>query len=160
MHGRLANRLIESLRYLGVGVGVFLAVLHQDDPVRTFSALQFWVVLSVAGLTGLESLFLGRSASALSGYGEGGAYQRQSGFNNLAVALVALLTRWLDWGLYAEAANCSVLLVFLVLSSGNHLYSALKEGNRTFRSYSRPVATALLLAVIVPVMARALAHAP
>lgn len=160
MYSPVANRILELLRFVGVGVGVFLAILHNDDPVRMFRALQFWVVLSIAGLTGLESLLFGKSAAAVTGYRDGGAYQRQSGINNLAVALVALLVRWLDWGLHAEAAVCSVLLVFLILSSVNHLYSALKEGNRVFRSYSRPVATALLLAVVVPIMVQALAHAP
>ena len=60
----------------------------------------------------------------------------------------------------AEAALCLVLLLFLTLSSVNHLYSALREGNCSARSFSRPLATLALLGAVLPFMVRALTLYP
>ncbi len=151
------NSILEYARWTGVGVGVFWANYAGGGPAAQFGVITLWSVLSLAGLTGVESLFLAKKAAQQSGYGGGGgAYQRQSGLNNLALALACLLAYALGWGLMAQAALMSVLLIFLALSAGNHLYSALKEGNRSLKNWLRPVLTALLLAVILPYMIAAL----
>jgi len=114
------------------------------------------VLGSIAGLTGVESLVFGKEAARASGYSDAGPYQRQSGFNNLSLGVVALVTYTLNWGTMADAALCLVLLLFLSLSSMNHLYSALREGNRSVRSFSRPLLTVALWIVVLPFMLRAL----
>jgi Family of unknown function (DUF6790) len=154
------GRLLEYLRVAGVVAGIYFAIAYQADPGRAFSLLSVCVVGSIAGLTGIESLFFGRSAARASGYSDAGAYQRQSGLNNLALAAIALLAHALGWGTRAEAALCLVLLLFLTLSSVNHLYSALREGNRSVRSFSRPLATLALLGAVLPFLVRALTLSP
>ena len=111
------------LRFAGRDRGFALALQYGGTPQAQLHILTPWIVISIAGLTGIESVFFGRAASELSGYAPS-AYQRQSGFNNLAVAIVALLVFILGWGTLAEAAVLSVLLIFLFLSACNHAWSA------------------------------------
>jgi hypothetical protein len=152
-------RLLEILRWTGVGAGIFFAFTFGKDPAQLFNILSLFVVISIAGFTGIESVFLGEASSQLSGYGEGGAYQRQSGFNNLAAAIAMILSFSLGWGLYAYAAVASVVLIFLSLSACNHAYSAIKEKNRNLKNMLRPLMTVLLLALMVPIMMNALRFA-
>ncbi|MCB2225829.1 MAG: hypothetical protein KQH53_04055 [Desulfarculaceae bacterium] len=152
------NSVLEIARWAGVGLGVFLAHLWGGTPQAQFSLVCFWTVLPVAGLTGLESLFLGRAASEQSGYGGGGgAYQRQSGLNNLALALACVLAYALGWGTLAQAALMSTLLIFLCLSAANHAWSALREGNPRPKNLLRPLLTVLLVAITLPYLIAALA---
>lgn len=150
------NSVLEYARWAGAGVGIFWANYVGGSPAEQFSIITAWTVLAVAGLSGVESLFFGKSASQISGYGTGGAYQRQSGLNNLALALACVLAYTLGWGTMAQAALMSTLLIFLILSAANHAYSAFKEGNRNLRNLLRPVLTALLVAMVLPYMAAAL----
>ncbi|MEK7500007.1 MAG: DUF6790 family protein, partial [Patescibacteria group bacterium] len=101
-------------------------------------------------------VFLGDTAAKLSGYGKGSAYQRQSGFNNLALALTAILAYFLGWGIYAKIAVFTALLIFLALSASNHAYSALKEKNKAVKNFLRPIMTIALLAYSIPFLLRAL----
>lgn len=150
------NDVLEYARWTGAGVGIFWANYVGGSPTEQFGIITIWTVLAVAGLSGIESLFFGKAASRISGYGTGGAYQRQSGLNNLALALACILAYALGWGTMAQAALMSVLLIFLILSASNHAYSAFKEGNRNRRNLLRPVLTALLVVVILPYMIAAL----
>ncbi len=153
------NNFLEILRWGGVAVGIFLANLLGKSPAEQFSIICLWTVIPIAGLTGIESVFFAKRAAKQSGYGDGGPYQRQSGLNNLAVAVTAAFVYILHWGIYAKAAVMTTLLVFLILSAINHGYTAMKEKNRTIKNLLRPAMTALLLAFVLPYMIRALASA-
>lgn len=149
------NLILEILRWVGVGVGVFLAFGYQE-PRQQFSVLCIFTILSVAGLTGIESLFFGKKASEQSGYGPGRAYQRQSGLNNLALAAATLLVYLFGWGVQAKATVMFVLLIFLVFSAVNHAYTALRDGNKSLKNFLRPFMTAVLLGMVLPFLIRAL----
>jgi len=153
------NQTLEILRWLSAPAGIFFAYYLGNDPVQQFSILSLIVIVFMAGLTGIESLSFGKAASEASGYMSGRAYQRQSGMNNLALAIAAVLAHLFGWGLYADLSLMTVLLTFLTLSAINHVYSALKEGNRNMKNVLRPVLTAILLIVILPFTLRALAFA-
>lgn len=144
------TNLLELLRWLGAGTGIFLAFLIQDDPARRLDVLTLWVVVSIAGLTGIESVFFGKWAAQQSGYEGGSAYQRQSGLFNLALALTTLFVYCVGWNLQAKAALLIVLLLFLFFSGINHAYSAIKEHNKSLKNLLRPFMTLLLLAVVIP----------
>lgn len=146
----------EIFRWTGVVLGFFLCFLLGANPAEQFNILTLFIVVFVAGLTALESLLIGKEASESTGYSGGRGYQRQSALNNLALALVAIAAFYLNWGVFASAALMSVLLVFLALSSVNHLYSAIKEDNKNMKSYLRPILTILLIIVVLPVMIPAL----
>jgi hypothetical protein len=152
------NRNLERLRILGVVGGFVLASTVGGDPVAQLSILQVCIVASIAGLTGIESLFFPGGAAQLSGYGEGSPYQRQSGMNNLAVAFVSLFVFLAGWSVYAQLTVLLVLLVFLALSAINHAYEGRKEEHRSVRTFTRPLGTVLWLAFTIPFIARALKY--
>ena len=151
------SQVFEITRLVGVLAGFWLAFSELSDPVRAFRWLSVCVVVAIAGMTGIESLFFGKQAASASGYSDPGPYQRQSGLNNLAVAIIALAVFAMHWGTRAEAALCSVLLVFLALSASNHVYSGCRDGNPSWRGFTRPLGTLILWIGVLPFMFRALA---
>ncbi len=158
MNANKLCHLLEVLRIAAVVAGFALAYGSALTPAEQLHVLMPWVVISLAGLTGIESVFFGGAACEITGYAPS-AYQRQSGFNNLALAFTAIIILVFNWGTFAEAAVLTVLLIFLTLSAGNHLFSALRERNLNTRNLLRPVLTALVLIGAVPVLMRAVAAA-
>lgn len=150
------NNFLEMARLASVPVGIFFAFYWGSNPVQQFSILTAFAVIFIAGLTGIESIFFGKTASEQSGYVGGRGYQRQSGANNLALAITAILVYILGWGFYAQLTLMSVLIIFLALSGTNHAYSAFKEGNRSAKNMSRPLMTFVLLIIFLIFLIRAL----
>ena len=148
--------LLEIARFAGAFTGFWLAFNNASDPKLAFHYLSVWIVASIAGIAAVESLFFPKQAAAASGYADPGPYQRQSGLNNLAVAIMSMVVYCLHWGTEAEAAICLVLLIFLSLSALNHGYSWWRDGNRSWRGFTRPLGTLILLAAVLPFMFRAL----
>ena len=148
------NKFLELMRWAGVPLGIFFAFLWGNSPVEQFNIFAVFVVVSIAGLTGIESLFFAKTASKLSGYAENRAYQRQSGINNLALAITAIFAYLVGWGLYAEAALVTALLIFLSLSSVNHVYAGIEEHNKSSRGFMRPVLIIILLVLVLCFMLR------
>ena len=156
MRGAAICRALEILRWTGVIAGFQLAFTRGQTPVEQVHILVPWLVVSLAGLTGIESVFFGKAASQSTGYAPSG-YQRQSGMNNLALAATALLVYFFKWGFYAELAVVTALLIFLFLSALNHGWSAWREGNRRLKNFMRPVMTLLLILFVTPFLWLALA---
>ena len=154
------SQVLETARFAGVFAGFWLAFKNVSDPTLAFHFLAVWVVASIAGVAAIEGLFFFKQAAAASGYADPGPYQRQSGLNNLAVAIMSLVVFFLHWGTEAEAAICLVLLIFLSLSAINHAHSWWREGNRSWRGITRPLGTLILLAAVLPFMFRAFIAAP
>ena len=147
--------VLEITRWVCVIIGFQCAFLSSGNPVEQFHILTIWIVAGLAGLTGIESIFFGKIASSVTGYTPS-AYQRQSGMNNLALAITSLIVFLCNWGTYAELTVMSVLLIFLFLSACNHGYSAWKENNLNLKNILRPVMTLLLIAFVIPFIIRAL----
>ena len=150
------SQVLEIARFAGVFTGFWLAFKNFSNPTLAFHYLSMWVVVSVAGIAAVESLCFSKQAAAASGYADPGPYQRQSGLNNLAVAIMSLVVYYLHWSTEAEAAICLVLLIFLSLSALNHGHSWWRDGNRSWRGFTRPLGTLILLAAVLPFMFRAL----
>ncbi len=148
--------ILEAARYVGVFVGLFIAFSHAGHPVEQLNILAPWVAISLCGLTGLESLICANKGVSTVGYEANPEYQRQSGLNNLSVAIAAALAYLLDWGLYANAAVLTVVLSFFALSGINHMWSYVREGNKRSKNLSRPFASFALVAAILPFIIRAL----
>jgi hypothetical protein len=154
--GRSICRALEVGRWVGVVAGFAFAFGHAGAPAERLHILAPWLVVALAGLTGVESVFVGKAAARLTGYVPSG-YRRQSGMNNLALAATALLAFVLDWGPAADVAVTSVLLVLLSPSAGKQLWSTWREGNVRPRSFTRPTATVALVAATLPLVASAAA---
>ncbi len=146
---------LEVSRWVCVIIGFQIAFFFTGYPQKQLHHLMPWVVLSLMGLSAVESLFFSEAASQITGYVRS-AYQRQSGLAMLTVALTALLVRFGRWGVYAEATVLSTTLIFFALSACNHAWSAFKEGNHGLQNLMRPVLTALLVGFTVPFIVRAL----
>ena len=121
------NRSLEIIRWVGVALAIFLAFLLTSDPVQMFNIFAIISVVFIAGCTALEGLVFSKSASEVSGYGAGGAYQRQSALHFTAIFLTMILTALLSYGFLAYLGIYLVLLIFLTLSALNHLITGLKE---------------------------------
>jgi hypothetical protein len=155
MNQKKICRTLEITRWICVIIGFQSAFFLSGHPGEQLHYLMPWVVLSLMGLSAVESLFFGRAASEITGYVHSG-YQRQSGLAMLAVALTALLVLFDGWGVRAEATVLSLTLIFFGLSALNHAWSAFKEGNRGMQNLMRPVLTALLIGFALPFVVRAL----
>ena len=85
------SQVLEIARFAGVFAGFWLAFKNVSEPILAFHYLAVWVVASIAGVAAIEGLFFFKQAAAASGYADPGPYQRQSGLNNLAVAIMSLV---------------------------------------------------------------------
>ena len=148
--------LMEWLRPAGIVIVYFLAQYSGTDAVSKCHILGPLMVIIMSGTVALESLFLGEVSSEKIGYAPNRAYQVQSGLNNLATAVTALLVFILNWGRYAEAAIVTVMLLFFTFSAINHTMTAIREHNRKPVNLMRPLMTLLLLAILLPPMLQAL----
>lgn len=140
------NRLLEICRWVGVAIGIFFAFYWSTNPQSQFNIFAVFTVVFIAGLTAIEGLFFSESASEVSGYNGGSAYQKQSSLHFLALAVTMILSLILGWGFYAYLSLLMFMLIFLTLSSLNHLYIGLKE-EFVINSFLRPILTLFLWAI-------------
>ncbi len=140
------NRFLEILRWFGIGLSIFLAFLWGSEPLQQFNIFSVISLIFISGLTAVEGLFFSKSASKISGYGEGGAYQRQSALHFLSLLIVVMIAVILNWGLFAYMSLFMVLMVFLTLSAVNHLISGIKE-KFVLNTVLRPLLVILLWSI-------------
>ncbi len=145
--------LFEIMRWVTVIIGLQLSYYFDSTQTAQIHILAPWLVIPMAGLTGLESIFLADAARQQSGYAAS-PYQRQSGLNNVALAITAILVFVFGWGEAAELTVVTVLLIFLFLSGCNHAWSAWKENNRTIKNFLRPVMSLILILSCLPILLR------
>lgn len=148
--------MMEWIRPAGIIFVYFLAESLGNDAVSKFHILGPIMVIIMSGTVAFESLFLGEVGSEKIGYQPNRAYQIQSGLNNLATAVTALIVFVLDWGRYADATIVVAMLIFFSLSAANHTMSAIKEHNMKPVNLMRPVMTLLLIGILLPPMIKAL----
>ena len=71
-------KIIEALRIAGAGSGVFCAYFIGTTPQEVLHIMCPWLLVSIAGTTGFEGLFLGKLSAEEKGYEQGSNYQKQS----------------------------------------------------------------------------------
>jgi hypothetical protein len=148
--------MMEWIRPAGIALVYFFAEYLGNDAISKFHILGPIVVILISGTVAFESLILGDVSSEKTGYKPDRAYQIQSGLNNLATAMTALLVFILDWGRYADATIVTVMLLFFTLSAANHTSMAIKEHNLKSVNLMRPIMALLLMGVLIPPMIKAL----
>ena len=153
---RLLSEIAEWIRPIGIFLALLFSQYLGTDAISKFHIFGPVVVIIMTGTVAFESLVLGEAASRKIGYAPNRAYQIQSGLNNLAIALTALVVLILDWGRYADATITTVMLLFFTLSASNHVASAIKAHNMKPVNLLRPVMTVLLIALVLPFMLKAL----
>lgn len=140
------NRFLEIFRWVGVAIGIFFAFYWGANSQSQFNIFAIFSVVFIAGFTAIEGLFFSESASEVSGYTYGGAYQRQSTLHFLALAVTMILSLIFGWGFYAYLSLLMFMLIFLALSSINHLYNGFKD-RFVLNSFLRPILTLFLWAI-------------
>ncbi len=148
--------MMEWLRPAGIVLVYFLADYLGTDAISKFHLLGPVLVIIMSGTVAFESLLLGEAGSEKIGYKPNRAYQVQSGLNNLAIAVTALLVLVLGWGRYADATIVTSMLLFFTFSAVNHAATAIREHNMKPVNLMRPVMVLLLIGVILPPMIEAL----
>ena len=148
--------MMEWIRPAGIVLVYFLAAYLGTDAISRFHILGPIVVVVMSGTVAFESLILGEIGSEKIGYKPNRPYQIQSGLNNLATAVTALLVFVLDWGRYADATIVTAMLLFFTLSAVNHAATAIKEHNMKPVNLMRPIMALLLMGVLLPPMIKAL----
>lgn len=141
-----SSTIFEIFRIAGVVLGFLLAESYGVSNEEKLRILTGFLSISLAGITGLESLILCSKTSTSIGYAPSPQYQRQSGLNNIATAVGGCVVVSLSWGAKAYTAILIVLLGFFFLSGINHAYSAICEGNRSIKNAFRLI---LSIAVIL-----------
>jgi hypothetical protein len=147
---------MEWIRPVGIALVYFLAEYRRADAISRFHILGPIVVMVMCGTVAFESLLLGEAGSEKIGYKPNRPYQIQSGLNNLATAVTALLVFVPDWGRYADATIVIAMLLFFTLSAANHAATAIRERNLKPANLMRPIMALLLVGVLLPPMIKAL----
>ncbi len=150
--------LLEWIRPAGITFVFFFAEYFNTDAISKFHILGPLVVIVVSGTVAFESLILGEVGSEKIGYTPNRPYQIQSGLNNLATAVTALLVFLMRWGIYADATIVVAMLLFFSFSAVNHAATAVREKNFKPVNLLRPLMALLLVGVLLPPMIKALAQ--
>lgn len=153
---KILSSIIEWIRPAGVLLVYFLAESLGPDDAAKFHILGPMMVVIMSGTVAFESLIIGEAGSEKIGYKPDRAYQIQSGLNNLATAVTALLVFIMDWGRYADATVVTAMLLFFSFSAANHASTAIREHNMKPVNLLRPVLALLLIALLLPPMIKAL----
>jgi hypothetical protein len=146
-------QLLDILRIVLVGTGFFLGYFigfeNNYDPVAQIHVMTPVVVIAIAGISGLEGLFFGKSAAQAKGYETGSNYQKQSAFALLSYASGALLVYLANWGIKSELVILFVFFFFFTLSAINHAMEAIRHKNYKWQNINRPFILLLLMAGFV-----------
>lgn len=146
-------KIIEALRIAGTGAGVFLAYYLGETQQETLNIMCPWVVISIAGTSGLEGLLFGRQAAIEKGYEQGSNYQTQSAIALLSYAVIALVVYFMKWGTNAELTIILAFMFFTIFSGVNHARSVIIDKNYKWANLNRPFLAVLLTVVLwYPVM--------
>ncbi len=150
-------KILELLRIAGVALAFYFgySIAYQNgyNPEAQLHFMIPVIILSVAGLSGIEGLFFGKKAAEAKGFETGSNYQRQSAIALLSYAAIALLVYFLNWGIRAELTILFAFMFFLFFSSLNHAGDAIVRKNYTWANINRPFLTLLLIiGLFYPVM--------
>ncbi len=147
-------KYFEIFRISGVSAVIFFGYyFYTGEPAELLHFLTPWLILLIAGLSGVEGLFFGKISAAAKGYTGGNEYQLQTALFFIAITLVAVFLYFMRWGVKADLTMALVFMLSFFFSSLNHAYQALFKGNRSGINMMRPLLTlAMIAALIYPVI--------
>lgn len=119
------------------------------DPSAQLHFMIPLIIVAIAGLSGIEGLFFGKSAAEAKGFETGSNYQKQSAIALLSYAAIALLVYFANWGIEAELTILFTFIFFFIFSAVNHGIDAIKRKNYKWQNINRPFITLLLIAGLI-----------
>lgn len=132
--------------YFGYSAGFAEEAYHAKAQLHIMIPL---IIVAIAGTSGFEDLFFGKTSAQLKGYETGSNYQKQSAFALLSYAFVAVWIYFANWGIMAELTILFAFLFFFVFSATNHALEAIKHKNYKWQNINRPFITLLLIAGLI-----------
>lgn len=141
-------KLIETLRIAATAFGVFWAYYVGETPQEVLHIMSPWVIVAIAGTSGLEGLLFGKMAAKEKGFEQGSNYQTQSAIALLSYAIMAFVVYFLSWGTKAELSIVFAFLFFMIFSAFNHTRSIFIDKNYKWANLNRPFLAVLLMAVM------------
>lgn len=153
----MISNILDVTRILGVSSAFFFGYLFgfkgSYNPELQLHIMIPIIIISVAGLSGIEGIFFSRQAAEAKGYEVGSNYQKQSAIGLLSYPVVAILVLIFNWGIIAELTIFFAFIFFMIFSGINHLADAIKRKNYKWQNINRPILTILLIAgMIYPVV--------
>lgn len=150
-------KILDILRIFGVSAAFFFGYLVGfDDGFNPQAQLHLMIpiiIITLAGLSGIEGLFFAKQSAEAKGFEVGSNYQRQSAIALLSYAVVAVLVYLFNWGIIAELTVFFAFIFFMIFSGLNHLMDAVIHKNYKWQNINRSIFTLLLIAgVIYPVI--------
>ena len=146
----MAIKILEILRIALVGFAFYFGYSagfeNTYNPEAQLHIMIPIVIVAVAGLSGLEGLFLSKSAARAKGFETGSNYQIQSAIALLSYTVISLMVYVFNWGLMAEITILFAFLFFMIFSAVNHTVDALKRNNFKWANINRPFLTLILVA--------------
>jgi hypothetical protein len=151
-------KLFDIIRIVGVTIAFFFGyqIGFAGETYDAAAQLHFMVpvmIVTIAGITGIESIFFGDKAAELKGFEVGSNYQKQSGIALLSYAFIAAFVYFAQWGIKAELTILFTFIFFFFFSAINHGVNAIKKHNYAWQNINRPFITLILIAgLIYPVL--------
>mgnify|MGYP003638999625 CR=1 FL=1 len=149
-------KFVETTRLVMVIFAFTIMNSVNNNAVEMLHFLVLWMIVPLAGLTGLEGMFFSRVTAQSAGRAINNPYQKQSAANNLALAITALIVWVMNWGVTADATIMIATLCFFSISACVHTWEAIKLKNYRLKNLFRPIWTLALLGVCLPVLIEAL----
>lgn len=108
------------------------------------------IIAAVAGISGLEGIFLSKKSAIEKGFAVDSNYQKQNAISLLSYATIAIWVYFAQWGIMAEL---TILFTFLFFFAAiNHSYDAISRKNYKWQNINRPFITFfLILGLIYPI---------
>lgn len=143
-------KLLSILRITGVSFAFFWGyqIAYASATYDAIGQLHFMIpviVVSIAGLSGLEGLLFGNASARIKGFEVGSNYQRQSAIALLSYAVTSVLVYGLNWGIKAELTLLFSFIFFFFFSAINHGIDAVKNKNYKWQNVNRPFLILLLI---------------
>jgi hypothetical protein len=133
--------------------GYKIGYTHGYDPIAQLHFMIPAIIVSIAGISGLEGLLFADQSAEAKGFETGSNYQRQSAIALLSYAAIAILVYFMDWGIKAELSIFFAFIFFFIFSAVNHAADAIKRKNYRWQNLNRPFISLLLIAgMIYPVI--------
>ncbi|MBI9038717.1 MAG: hypothetical protein JEY97_11340 [Bacteroidales bacterium] len=150
-------KILDILRILIVSIAFYFGYqIAYADGYNPIAQLHFMIpviIVAIAGISGLEGLFLAKKSAEAKGFEVGSNYQRQSAIALLSYAAAAIFVYFINWGIIAELTIFFAFIFFLFFSGLNHGIDAVKRKNYKWQNINRPFITLVLIAgMIYPII--------
>lgn len=149
-------KILEILRILGAAIGFFIAYNRWHTPIAAIHVLVPWLIISLAGLTGIGSIFFSKETEKSLGWQGQSPFHKEVGYFNIACAVIALIVYLFNWGIHAELTILFTYVLFIIFSAVNHAKEILYKKNYAWQNAIRPILTFLLVAWLLPLLIVAL----